>query len=82
MAQFVTRIDDDLAEHIDRLIADGVVESRSDAVRRGLYVLIEQVRRGRTADAIVEGYRRTPQAADEVAWADEATIRMIADESW
>lgn len=82
MAQLVTRIDDDLAEHIDRLVADGIVESRSDAVRKGLQILIEQVRRARTADAIVAGYSRVPQTADEVAWADEATVRMIADESW
>jgi Arc/MetJ-type ribon-helix-helix transcriptional regulator len=82
MAQLVTRIDDDLAESIDRLIAEGVAESRSDAVRKGLYVLIEQTRRRRTADAIIAGYARHPQTDDEASWADEATVRMIADEPW
>lgn len=82
MTQLVTRIDDDLAASIDRLIAQGVVESRSDAVRKGLHGLIEQTRRRRTAEAIIAGYTRHPQTEDEVAWADAATVRMIADEPW
>jgi len=82
MTQLVTRIDNDLARSIDQLIADGVVESRSDAVRKGLNALIEQTRRRRTAEAIIAGYTHRPQTNDEVAWADEATVKMIADEPW
>lgn len=82
MAQFVTRVDDRLASLVDRLVEEGAVESRSDAVRRGLQVLVEQLRRGRVAQEIVRGYRDFPQGADEVGWADEATIRMIGDEPW
>lgn len=40
MTQLVTRVDEDLASRVDELVAEGVVESRSDAVRRGLRVLI------------------------------------------
>ncbi|CAN5680482.1 hypothetical protein BH18ACT6_BH18ACT6_22700 [soil metagenome] len=82
MAQLVTRIDNDLAASIDELVAEGVVESRSDAGRRGLHILIEQIKRRRTAAAIVGGYRAHPQTDAEVAWADEATIRMITQEQW
>ena len=82
MTQLVARIDNDLAENIDRLIAEGVVESRSDAVRKGLQALIEQTRRRRTADAIIAGYTNHPQTEDEVAWADRATVQMISDEPW
>jgi Arc/MetJ-type ribon-helix-helix transcriptional regulator len=82
MTQLVTRIDSDLARSIDQLIAEGVVESRSDAVRQGLRSLIEQTRRRRTADAIIAGYTHHPQTVDEVAWLDEATVKMIADEPW
>ena len=67
---------------IDELIADGIVESRSDAVRRGLAALIDQHRRHRTAEAIVNGYRTQPQTEHELGWADQATIRMIAEEPW
>ena len=82
MTQLVARIDNELAESIDQLIAEGVVESRSDAVRKGLHALIEQTRRRRTADAIIAGYTHHPQTEDDVAWADQATVRMIADEPW
>ena len=82
MTQLVARIDDDLARSIDRLIAEGVVESRSDAVRKGLQALIESTRRRRTADEIIAGYTQQPQTENEVAWADQATVQMIADEPW
>jgi Arc/MetJ-type ribon-helix-helix transcriptional regulator len=82
MTQLVARIDDDLARSIDRLIAEGVVESRSDAVRKGLQALIESTRRRRTADEIIAGYTQLPQTENEVAWVDQATVQMIADEPW
>lgn len=82
MTQLVTRIDAELARSIDQLIADGIAESRSDAVRKGLRALIEQTRRRSTADAIITGYTNRPQTDEEVSWADEATLRMIAEEPW
>ena len=82
MAQFVTRIDDRLARDIDELVAEGVVASRSEAVRRGLEALIDRHRRASTGRAIVDGYRRRPQTEAEIGWADEATRRMIRDEPW
>lgn len=82
MTQLVTRIDDDLALLIDELIVEGIVDSRSDAVRRGLRALIDHHRRRRTAEAIVSGYRDQPQTDEEVGWADEATVRLIGDEPW
>lgn len=62
--------------------SEGVVESRSDAIRRGLLALIDRHRREQTADAIVRGYTEQPQTEHDVAWADEATIRMIGHEPW
>lgn len=82
MTQLVTRVDTDLVERIDELVAEGVVESRSDAVRQGLRTLIEQSRRRRTAEAIIAGYALHPQTDDEAPWADGATVQMIADEPW
>lgn len=82
MPQLVTRLDAGLLAAVDRLIADGVVASRSDAVRLGLEQLIEGVRRGGIAAAIVEGYRRTPQTADELRRANEGLHALLAEESW
>lgn len=82
MSQLVTRIDDDLARALDALVAEGVVESRSDAVRTALRELIDQHRRRKIGVAIVEGYRRQPQTDEEIARADELTIRMIEEEPW
>ena len=82
MAQLVTRVDDDLASLVDELVAEGVVESRSDAVRRGLRVLIDRNQRRRTAEAIIRGYEQQPQTDHELGWSDDATVRMINDEPW
>lgn len=82
MTQLVTRVDERLASGIDQLVADGVVESRSDAVRRGLHHLIDQHRRRETANAIIRGYRDQPQSSSDSAWRDEATRTMIAEEPW
>lgn len=82
MSQLVTRIDDDLAREIDALVSEGVVESRSDAVRQALRELIDRHRRRRIAEATVAAYTAQPQTEEEVGWADEAAIRMIEDEPW
>jgi Arc/MetJ-type ribon-helix-helix transcriptional regulator len=82
MAQLVTRIDEQLADAVDELVATGVVANRSEAVRLGLETLVERFRRRRVAEQIVEGYTRLPQTEKEVGWTDEATRRMIADEAW
>ena len=82
MAQFVTRVEDSLAREVDRLVTEGIVASRSAAVRLGLERLIERHHRRRIGRSIVDGYMRQPQTEVEVGWADEATKRMIADESW
>jgi metal-responsive CopG/Arc/MetJ family transcriptional regulator len=82
MQQLVVRVADDVAAAIDELVAEGIATSRSDAVRTALLTLIQENRRRRTGEAIVAGYRRLPQDEDDLAWSDDATRRMIADEPW
>ena len=82
MPQLVTRIDAELVAAIDRMVDEGVVPSRSAAVRLGLEELVDRHRRGLVGQAIVAGYARQPQTEAEAGWADEATRRMIADEPW
>ena len=82
MTQLVTRVNDNLVSLVDELVEEGVVESRSDAVRRGLRVLVDQQRRLRIGEAVVQGYRDRPQNEEEVGWADIATVKMIGEEPW
>ncbi len=82
MTQIVTRVGQDLAEEVDELVADGVVQSRSDAVRIGLEWLVERHRRERIGFAIVESYRRHPQTEEELAGIEEATRALIEEEPW
>lgn len=82
MQQLVTRVDDQLADAIDALVAEGVFGSRSDAVRAGLRAIVDRYRRAQVAAAIVEAYQARPQTDDEYSWSDEATREMIADEPW
>lgn len=82
MTQLVTRIDEALAAALDELIAAGVVENRSQAVRMGLEALVDRHRRDDAGRQIVEGYRLVPQTDAEVNWADGETARMIAEEPW
>ena len=82
MAQLVTRVEDDLAAAVDELVAAGVVASRSEAVRLGLQRLVDRYRREQIGARLAEGYRTLPQTAAEVGWADESSVRMIAEEPW
>jgi Arc/MetJ-type ribon-helix-helix transcriptional regulator len=82
MAQFVTRVDEELAEAIDALVSAGVVESRSDAVRIGLAQLVDRHRRRQIGERITAGYRDLPQSDDELAGFDDATRSLIAEEPW
>jgi Arc/MetJ-type ribon-helix-helix transcriptional regulator len=82
MAQLVTRVEDELAAAVDELVAAGVVASRSESVRLGLERLVDRYRRSEIGARIANGYRSVPQTEHEVGWADDSSIRMIAEEPW
>ena len=82
MPQLVTRLDDRLMADVDALVADGVVTSRSEAVRLGLERLVDLHQRQRVGAAIVEAYRRRPQTDEELAGLDEATRALVSEEPW
>ena len=82
MAQLVARLDDGLLAEVDRLVADGVVASRSEAVRLGLTRLVDQHQRQRVGRAIVDAYRRQPQTDQELAGLDQATRALVDEEQW
>jgi metal-responsive CopG/Arc/MetJ family transcriptional regulator len=82
MAQLVARLDDKLAAALDALIAEGVVQSRSEGVRVALERLIEEHRRQRVGTQIAEAYRRQPQTDHELAGLDESTRALVEEEPW
>jgi Arc/MetJ-type ribon-helix-helix transcriptional regulator len=82
MAQLVARLDDQLMAEVDRLVAEGVVASRSDAVRIGLTRLVDQQQRQRVGAAIVDAYRLQPQTDEELAGLDQATRSLVDEEPW
>ncbi len=82
MAQFVTRLDDQLVAEVDGLVADGLVANRSEAVRLGLERLVDQHRRARIGAEIAAAYRRQPQPDEELGGLDEATRALVEEEPW
>jgi hypothetical protein len=51
-------------------------------VRLGLERLVDEHRRRRVGEAIVDAYRRVPQTADELSGLEEATRALINEEPW
>jgi Arc/MetJ-type ribon-helix-helix transcriptional regulator len=64
MPQIAVRLATSLLEEIDGLVAAGRFETRAEAIRAGIESLVDRERRDRVGRAIVEGYRRVPQADD------------------
>lgn len=73
MPQFITRVDDQLAESVDELVTDGLVSNRSDAVRRALRQMVDQHRRSKMGNQIADACVLAPQTESELGWADAAT---------
>jgi Arc/MetJ-type ribon-helix-helix transcriptional regulator len=82
MSQLVTRLAAELLAEVDELVAQGVVASRSEAVRAGLQALVERHRREVVGQRIVEGYRLVPQTSEELTGLDDATKALIFEEPW
>ena len=80
--QLVTRVEQELVDAIDALVASGVYESRSDVVRVAIERLVDRHRREEIGRQIVEGYRRRPQTDAELAGVYEAAVAMIEAEPW
>src|SRR5436190_21422350 len=67
---------------VQRLVDTGEYDSPADAIAADVHELVELARQRVIGDAIVAGYRRLPQAEDDVAVARAAGLRAIAVEPW
>jgi predicted transcriptional regulator len=80
-SETLVQLTDDLRRLLDeRAAREG--RSRSALIRDAIVGHLREEREAEIDRAIVEGYRRKPQAADEEAFAREAARRAIADEPW
>lgn len=62
--QIAVRLPAQLLDEIDTLVDAGRFETRAEAVRAGIEQLVDDERRRRIGEAIVQGYTRQPQAED------------------
>jgi Arc/MetJ-type ribon-helix-helix transcriptional regulator len=75
--QIAVRIPDELAEALEMLVESGRFETKAEAVRTALEILIDADRRRRVGELIADGYRRIPQA-DAGLEADSASATALA----
>ncbi len=80
--QLAIRIAEELAEGLDELVKRGRFDTRTEAVRAAITDLVDRERRGAIGEAIVAGYQRQPETAEELQVADENLKRLIAEEPW
>jgi Arc/MetJ-type ribon-helix-helix transcriptional regulator len=77
-----TRFNDEELKLIDQLVAEGLGDSRSAVIRRGVLHLADSVRRARLGAAIAESYRRHPQTREDDELAMASAIALTEAEPW
>ncbi|MGH3065362.1 MAG: ribbon-helix-helix domain-containing protein [Gaiellaceae bacterium] len=83
MSQMITvRMSPDRVASIDALVASGTYATRADVVRAAVDELLRLEEERAIDRAIVDGYTRIPQTAEELAWAEASARRSIAEEPW
>jgi Arc/MetJ-type ribon-helix-helix transcriptional regulator len=76
------RISDERRERLDALVAEGAFPTRAAALTAAVDRLLAEEEERAIDRAIVEGYTRIPQTAEEIAMAEASARRSIADEPW
>ncbi len=77
-----TRFSDDELALIDQLVAEGIADSRSAVIRRGVLHLADSVHRARVGAAMVASYRAHPQTPDDDELATANAIALTEAEPW
>jgi Arc/MetJ-type ribon-helix-helix transcriptional regulator len=82
MSKMITvRMSDDRVAAIDELVASGRA-SRAAVIVEAIDRLVAQLESERVDREIVEGYRRIPETAEELEWADWSTEESVREEPW
>jgi Arc/MetJ-type ribon-helix-helix transcriptional regulator len=77
-----TRFSDEELALIDELVAEGIAESRSAVIRKGVHHLVDSIRRAKIGEAIAQSYRDRPQTADDDELAMANAIALTEAEPW
>ena len=77
-----TRFTDDELALIDELVDDGIGDSRSAVIRRGIHLLADSVRRARIGESIAESYRELPQTPEDDELAMANALALTEAEPW
>jgi Arc/MetJ-type ribon-helix-helix transcriptional regulator len=77
-----TRFSDRELALIDELVNEGIGDSRSAVIRRGVYHLADSVRRARVGASIAQSYREHPQTAEDDELAMASALAMTEAEPW
>ncbi len=77
-----TRFTDEELVMIDKLVDNGIAESRSAVIRRGVHHLADSVNRARVGASIAESYREQPQTPEDDELAMASAIAMTEAEPW
>lgn len=77
-----TRFSEAELQLIDELVDEGVGDTRSAVIRRGVHHLADSARRARVGRAIAESYRQHPQSAEDDELAMASAIAMTEAEPW
>ena len=77
-----TRFTDEELALIDQLVDEGVGDSRSAVIRRGVHHLADSAHRTRVGDTIAQSYRERPQTVDDDDLAMASAIALTEAEPW
>ena len=77
-----TRFTDVELTLLDELVEQGIGDSRSAVIRRGLHELADSVRRARVGEAIARSYREQPQTPEDDELALASATAMTEAEPW
>ena len=77
-----TRFTDEELALIDHLVSEGIAESRSAVIRKGVHHLVDSVRRAEIGEAIAQSYREHPQTTEDDDLAMANAIAMTEAEPW
>lgn len=77
-----TRFTNEELTLIDELVREGVAESRSAVIRKGVHHLVDSIRRAKIGEAIAQSYQDRPQTAEDDDLAMANAIAMTEAEPW